>query len=91
MTISQVSAAHEDAVRSHLEAFQDVFEGDRRGTHDPNGPDIVRVLKATDSRQICTRVCAPVTKKGKNLGFKFRHGFPLLISLGLIRKTVVFA
>ena len=76
-----MSAAHENTVRSHLEAFQEVLERDRRGTHNPNGPHIGRVLKATDPRQIRTGVSAPVTKKSKNVGFKFRHVLSFCVSI----------
>jgi len=81
MTISQMSAAHENTVRSHLEAFQEVLERDRRGTHNPNGPHIGRVLKATDPRQIRTGVSAPVTKKSENTRFKFLHVLSFCVSI----------
>lgn len=49
MAITDVSPAHEDAVRALLESLQDLMRPDGRGTERSDGPKIWRVLQAADS------------------------------------------
>jgi hypothetical protein len=65
-----VSATHKNTINPLLKGKDDVVRRDASTAHDPNNPDIGRVLQPTDPSQVSSRVCSPGTQKADDLGFK---------------------
>jgi hypothetical protein len=70
MAIPDVSPSHHDPVCSALKSPQHVVRRDRSRAHDPDGPEVDRVLKAAHPCQIRRTIRAPVAEKGEDSGFK---------------------
>jgi hypothetical protein len=70
MTVADVTAADEDAVRPLLEGPEHVMRRHRAGAHHPDDPDIGGILQATHPRQVGPGIGAPVTEKPQNLRFE---------------------
>jgi len=70
MAIPDVSPSHQDPVCSALKSPQHVVRRDRSRAHDPDGPEVHRVLKAAHPCQIRRTIRAPVAEKGEDSGFK---------------------
>jgi hypothetical protein len=65
-----VSAADKDPIHSFLKGQDDVVRGDASTAHDPNHPDVGRVLQPTDPSQVSSGVCSPGAKKTDDFRFK---------------------
>jgi hypothetical protein len=73
MAIADVSAAHEDPIRTFLKGLEDVMGRDSGGAHHPDVPHVGRILEAAHSGKIGAGVSAPVAKESEDPWFKFRH------------------
>jgi hypothetical protein len=71
MAVADVSAAHQNAVGPHLEGLENKVRGDPARTHDPDHPNVRRVLQSTDPGEVSPGIGAPVAAESDNLGFKF--------------------
>jgi len=78
MAVAGVSAGHPNAVRTVTKGRQYEFRSDPGRAGHPDDPEIGRVLKPADPRQIRCTVTAPVTEKGCDFWFPIAHS---LISL----------
>jgi hypothetical protein len=78
MAIPDVSPSHQDPVCSALKSPEQVVRRDRSRAHDPDGPEVDRVLEAAHPCQIRRTIRAPVAEKGEDSGFKtlFIHLLP---------------
>ncbi len=74
MAIADVSATDKDAVRAFLKCLQDLVRSHSCRTKGTDSPKIGRVLKAADTCQVCSRVCAPIAQKAYYGGFKLLVG-----------------
>ena len=74
MAITDVSSAYENAVSAFLKRLQDLMRSHGCGTKGADGSKISRVLKATDTCQVRSRVCAPIAEKTDYGGFKLLVG-----------------
>jgi hypothetical protein len=63
MALSQLSAPDKDAIGSRLEGGHDKDRIHPAGTHDADGPEMGRVLKAGHPRGVCRGIAAPLTEK----------------------------
>jgi hypothetical protein len=70
MTFPWMSPANEDTIDSACQGLQNEHRINSSGAHQPNDPDVWRVLKPGNSGQIRSGVRTPVTQKGQQLGFK---------------------
>jgi hypothetical protein len=73
MTLSKMSPADEKTVSTIDEALYKEDRVDTTGAHDPDNPDIGRVLKAGDAGCVSGGIAAPVAKEAKYLWFKRFH------------------
>jgi hypothetical protein len=82
MAVANVSPSYEYAVDPLLKSFDHVVGGDSRRTHDPNYPDVGRVLNSAYARKVRSGIGTPVTEKGQERGLKMilvrRHEFSFL-------------
>jgi len=82
MAVANVSPSYEYAVDPLLKSFDHVVGGNSGGTHDPDDPEIGRILDPADSRQVCGGISAPITEKSQERGLKMilvrRHEFSFL-------------
>jgi hypothetical protein len=70
IAVALVSAADKDPVHTFLEGQDDVMGGDAPTAHDPNHPDVGRVLQPTDPGQVSSGVRSPGAQKADDLGFE---------------------
>jgi hypothetical protein len=78
MTVADVSAAYQDAIRAFLKGLQDEVGRNAPGTHHPDNPDIGRILDAADPGKVSAGVCAPVAAKSDYFRLEIRaHLFSL--------------
>jgi hypothetical protein len=80
MAVAEVSAAHQNAVGPHLEGLENKVRGDPARTHDPDHPNVRRVLQSTDPGQVSPGIGAPVAAKSDDFWFEFssHEHIPLL-------------
>jgi hypothetical protein len=74
MAITDVSPTYKNAVRAFLKRLQDLMRPYGCGTKGADGSKIGRILKATDTGQVRSSVCAPVAEKADYGGFKLLVG-----------------
>ena len=74
MTITDVSAAYKDTIRSFLESLEYLMRPYGRGTQSPDSSKIRGVLESADTSQVSTGVSAPITKKTDNFRFELTLG-----------------
>lgn len=77
MAFSQVSTTHEDAVSAVHKTVQNEGGFDPAGAHDPDYPDVRRILEAGHARRVCCGVTTPVAQKAENSWLKAHVCFPL--------------
>ena len=73
MAVSGVSPRDPDSVRTMTKGRQQELGADSSGTGNTNDPDIMRVLQTADTGQIGSTIGAPITEKGRYLGFPIVH------------------
>ena len=64
MTVTDVSPGHQNPISTHLKCLEDEIGIDTSGTHHADNPHIGRILKTAHTRQISSRIGAPVAGKG---------------------------
>jgi hypothetical protein len=80
MAVTDVSAAHQNAVCTLLESFEYKIRRNPARAHDSNHPNIRGVLHSTDPGQVSPGVGAPVAAESDDFGFEFssHEHIPLL-------------
>ena len=68
MTFAKLSAASKYTICSFNKAAKNKGWIDTTGTHDPDSPQIWRILKSGDTSSVCRSVTAPVTEKTQYSG-----------------------
>jgi hypothetical protein len=71
MAVTEVSASHQHAIGTVLEALEDKIGIYPPGAHHPDDTKIRGILKSTDASQIRRRICTPVAGKGDDPWFEF--------------------
>jgi len=71
MTFVKLSTTDEYPVRPYTEGIDNKQRVHSSGTHNPDRPDIWRVLKTSHACSIGCRIAAPVAEKTEYLWFKF--------------------
>jgi hypothetical protein len=87
MAVADVSAAHQDTVSAKLEGLQDEIGRDPSGTHDPDHPDVGRVLDATHPGEIGAGISTPVAAKGDEFGFEVSGHDGFVLRLKILRTA----
>jgi hypothetical protein len=70
MTFPKLSAAHKHTIYTCTKGFDDKERVHSAGTHDPNDPEIGRVLKPGNTCRVGRGVAAPIAKETQYLRFK---------------------
>ena len=77
MTVADVSAGNQDAVRPFQESLEQKAMIHSAGTHESDQADIGRILYAGHPGQVSSGISAPVANKSKYIGlYDRRHGIP---------------
>jgi hypothetical protein len=71
MTLAKLSTTHKYTVRPRTKGIDNKERVHSPAAHDPDGPDIWRVLKTSYASRVGCRITTPVTKKTEYLWFKF--------------------
>ena len=78
MTVADVSAGNQNAIRTILKSLENEVRIDPPGTHHPYDTEVGRILKPADTGQICRRIRAPVTGECDYFWFEFPGHFLFL-------------
>jgi hypothetical protein len=70
MTFTKLSTTHKDGVRPYVKRINNKQGIHSPRAHDPDGPDIRRVLKTRYTSRVGCCVAAPVAQETNNFGFK---------------------
>jgi hypothetical protein len=80
MAVVEVAAAHKDPVGPVQKGFDQESQVHPARAHDPDHPQIGRVLKPGNTAKICTAVAAPITQKTDDGGFEILFHFYIFLS-----------
>jgi hypothetical protein len=75
MTVADVSARDQHAIRAVEKALEDEVRINPPGTHHPDYPEVGRILESADPSQVRCRVRTPVAGKGDYFWFEFPGHF----------------
>jgi hypothetical protein len=70
MTLPQLSPAHENAIRTCSEALNNKYWVHSACTHDPDHPDVGRILETGNPCGVGCRVATPVAEEAQYLRLK---------------------
>jgi len=85
MAVADVSAGDEDAVSPVLEGVNDVDRVDPAAAHNPNRPEVLRILQPGDAGQISSGISAPVAEESQDLGFELSH---MSLTMFIMKKVL---
>lgn len=63
MTVAELSAAHQDPIRSVEQGLRNIDGINRSSTHDPEDSDVLGVVESGRLGQVCAPIGAPIAQE----------------------------